>query len=208
MHEKAWQCADSMVNCDCLVYCTRLYSVVVMQCTPWCLTCKIAHLRRGFTLMLGGKTYEWNFLVMLCMPGTQQKCSWFARQYRSQDVLQVQVRAEVKTSSDIQLGNLTFISVAEHGQIAMRSSLRWRVLPEPKFCCSAILGAPSLSATVKLSSRTFGLGSVMVSFLSKEYRSAILSLGLGCLLPPKQANMPPDGFIATHRWPLCGSKQH
>lgn len=90
----------------------------------------------------------------------------------------------------------------------MRSSLRCLVFPEPMFCCSAILGAPSLSATVKLSSRTFGLGSVMVSFLSREYLSAILSLGLGCLLPPKQANMPPEGFIATHRWPLCGSKQH
>ena len=102
----------------------------------------------------------------------------------------------------------TFISVAEQGEIAIRSNRLCFALPDPRFCCSAIRGAPSLSATVKFSSKTLGLGSVMVSLRSREYRSAVLSLGLACLLPTKQANGPPCGFRATHKWPLCGSKQH
>lgn len=74
--------------------------------------------------------------------------------------------------------DLTLISVAEHGEMAIRSKRLCLVLPEPTFCCSAMRAAPSLAATVKLSSKTLGLGSVMVSFLSKEYLSAFLSLGL------------------------------
>ena len=86
---------------------------------------------------------------------------------------------------------LTLTSVAEHGDIAIRSNRLCLIFPDPRFCCSAMRGAPSLSATVKFNSKTLGLGSVMVSFLSKEYLSAFLSLGLWCLLPPKQAKGPP-----------------